>query len=247
MPTVKQISDFIASIAPWELAESWDNVGILVDSGQEVHKVLVCLDITLEVVQEADEMGCEMIVSHHPVIFKPLQSIESATPVFLLIQKNISAICAHTNLDVAHGGVNDVLAETLELQNVVGFAELGRMGTLPKETAVKDFSVFCKEKLNTCVQLANGKELIRKVAVIGGSGGSYWRKAKEAGADCLVTGEASHHDGLDAKEQGFSLLVAGHYATEWPVTKYLQQQLEKSFTEIQIIISNKNKDPFSVI
>lgn len=246
MPTIKQVADFIEEIAPQELAADWDNVGLLVESNIQVDKILVCLDITSEVVLEAKQLGCGLIVSHHPVIFSPLRRLSMQSPVFLLAENNISAICAHTNLDAANGGVNDVLAEILGLQDCVSFAHLGRIGMMPKEISVKELGSLCKERLNTYVEIADAESLIQNIAVIGGAGGSDWKEAKEAGADCLVTGEASHHHALDALAEGFSLVVAGHYATEWPVTEYLKNRLKEKFESVPVFVSKTNHAPFSL-
>lgn len=247
MPTIKEVSGFIENIAPQELAEDWDNVGLLVESDAKTDKILVCLDITNEVVIEAKNLGCGLIVSHHPVIFSPIRSLTMQSPVFLLAENKISAICSHTNLDAACGGVNDVLAEVLGIQNCVSFGGLGRIGELAEVSSGYEVGSLCKERLHTYVQLADSGKPIRKVAVVGGVGGSYWKEAKEAGADCLVTGEASHHNALDALAEDFTLVVAGHYATEWPVTKYLQSQLENQFSDTKVYISETNKAPFSIL
>lgn len=247
MPTIKEVAEFMQKIAPQELAEDWDNVGLLVESNAETDKILVCLDITQQVVLEAKQLGCGLIVSHHPVIFSPLRSISMQSPVFTLVENKISAICAHTNLDAADGGVNDVLAELLGLENCASFAGLGRVGALQEKMPAKELSELCKEQLHTYVQLADAGKFIHKVAVVGGAGGSYWQEAQQAGADCLVTGEASHHNALDALAEGFTLIVAGHYETEWPVTQYLKNQLSNAFTGIQVYISEDNRAPFFLV
>ena len=129
--TIQQILGLLQTLAPQELACSWDNVGLLVDAGVPVSRVLTTLDITAAVVQEAVENDCQLIVSHHPVIFDPLKHISAGDVPALLIKNNISAICMHTNLDAAPGGVNDTLADLLGMQREGrrNFATLPRIAT----------------------------------------------------------------------------------------------------------------------
>lgn len=129
MYELQQICRFMEQWAPPALAEEWDNPGLLVDAGSLVRRVLVTLDITPAVVEEAHRLGCQLVVSHHPVIFKPVRRLQSADAAFLLARYGISALCAHTNLDAAEGGVNDVLAGLLELEDVQPLEGLGRVVT----------------------------------------------------------------------------------------------------------------------
>ena len=117
MTELKEIYGYLKELAPLELAEDWDNPGLLVDCGRPVGRVLTCLDITGPVVREAQEKGCDLVVSHHPVIFRPLKALQEGQVPCLLLKAGISAICMHTNLDAAEGGVNDVLAKKLGLLN----------------------------------------------------------------------------------------------------------------------------------
>ena len=131
MTTVRQVYEAMQAIAPLELAESWDNPGLLVDCGGTVHRVLTALDITPEVVAEAAAKQCEMIVSHHPVIFDPLKRLGPQDVPFQLLRAGISAVCMHTNLEAAEGGVNEVLAVIFAMKNMDTFAEgCGRVGAI---------------------------------------------------------------------------------------------------------------------
>ncbi len=246
MQQIQTVLEYMQGWADPQLAESWDNVGLLVDAGGSVDKILVALDITREVVEEAEQKGCGLIVSHHPVIFKPLKGLNASQPAFLLVQKGISAICMHTNLDAAEGGVNDVLAKLLGVTEVQPFAELGRIGKIAPLSAM-DFAQRCKEILQAPVMLADAGKQISTVALIGGSGGDFFKEAALAGADCLVTGEASHHHGLDATEMGLSVVVAGHFATEVPVVREMQARLQGAFGDIEVLMSEKSKAPFVLI
>ena len=132
MATVQKIYEKMQRMAPLELAESWDNPGLLVDCGGEVSRVLVALDVTAETLAEAEQNGCQLIVTHHPVIFHPLKKLSPADLPFQLVQKGISAICMHTNLDAAEGGVNEVLAGIFGMKNWEPFAGgCGRVTTWP--------------------------------------------------------------------------------------------------------------------
>lgn len=245
MPTIDEVRDFMLTVAPPELAEEWDNPGLLVRSGSDAKSILVSLDITAAVVDEAAAKGCGLIVAHHPVIFRPLRSIAQGDVVFRLIQAGISALCAHTNLDAAEGGVNDVLAATLQLQKVEPFGGMGRIGHLQKALPPPAFAAFCAQALGGPVQLANAQSPVRRVAVLGGSGGDFVQKAVEAGADCLLTGDAGHHDALDALQAGISLVAAGHYGTERPVVPALAQKLKERFPQSTVWVSEAESPPMA--
>lgn len=243
MYELQQICRFMEQWAPPALAEEWDNPGLLVDAGSLVRRVLVTLDITPAVVEEAHRLGCQLVVSHHPVIFKPVRRLQSTDAAFLLARYGISALCAHTNLDAAEGGVNDVLAGLLELENVQPLEGLGRVGDRDSISPAQ-LAEQVGKLLNAPVLLADAGLPITRVAVVGGSGGEFFEAAAQAGAQCLVTGEASHHHGLDALEQGVSVIVAGHFATEWPIVPEMARRLRQAFGELEVLVSGSNRPPF---
>lgn len=247
MPAVKDFASAIEEIAPLALVEDWDNVGLLVDCGGEVSSVLVSLDITDEVVNEAEAEGCQLIVAHHPVIFHPMRRIAHRDVVYRLVKKSISALCAHTNLDAATGGVNDILAALFSLSDIQLFAGIGRVGTLAQPLSAEQLAGLCAVRLRTSVRLADAGRPISRLAVLGGSGGGLLDEALAAGADCLITGEADHHDALDAVQAGVSIIAAGHFASEWPVVPVLANWLNKRFPEAKVKISRRNKDPFVLV
>lgn len=244
---VQQVLEILEQIAPPELACSWDNVGLLVDAGRPVTSIMTALDITADVVRDAAESGCELIVSHHPVIFDPLRRVTAEDVPAMLLQNGISAICMHTNLDAAQGGVNDLLARTMGLVGVDPFAGLGRVGTLPSTTTARGLAEATAEALGVHVKWADGGKPIRRLAVVGGAAGDMWRQAKAEGADALLTGEVSHHEALDAKEAGFSLLAAGHYGTEWPIAAEIACRLQEAFPDVKVVRSEANTDPFEYL
>ncbi len=247
MAKVEEILDFMSQLAPTELAEDWDNVGLLVNCGADVTSILVSLDITDEVVDEAELQGCQLIVSHHPVIFDPLRTIGCRDVPFRMIKKNISAICMHTNLDAAEGGVNDVLCKLFSVQDATVFDGLGRVGRTAHTTNAQQLAQDCRDILGAHVKLVDAGRPINRLAVVGGAGGSMLRAAVEAGADALLTGEANHHVALDAKQMGISLIVAGHYATEFPVVSVLADKLSRRFPDLRVIGTRRNKDPFTYL
>ena len=258
MATTNDIYAEMQRYAPLELAESWDNPGLLVDCGGAVRRVLVTLDITPEVVAEAAEKQCTVIVAHHPVIFDPLKRLCPADVPYQLVQVGISAICMHTNLDAAEGGVNEVLAGIFGMQDWEVFADgCGRVGevdpiTVP-ELARKAQAVLggrCNRPRSgpaVQVKFADSGKTVKRLAVISGAGGSMFEDALAVGADCLLTGEANHHHALDAKRLGLSLIAAGHYATEFPVTAAVAAALRTALPELEVLVSTENRDPYTYL
>lgn len=258
MTTVQQVYEEMQRIAPLELAESWDNPGLLVDCGGTVQKVLVTLDITPEVVEEAARKHCEVIVAHHPVIFSPLKKIGPQDIPCQLVRAGISAICMHTNLDAAEGGVNEVLAGIFGMKNLETFADgCGRVGEIELNSVKGLAYQVQKELASRCnlpengpavqIKLVDNGRMVKRLAVISGAGGSLFEEAIAVGADCLLTGEANHHHAIDAKRLGLSLIAAGHYATEFPVTAAVAEKLRAALPELEVLVSEANKDPYTYL
>ena len=245
--TVQQVLEEMRRIAPPELAESWDNVGLLVDAGRPVDAILTTLDITAPVVEEAVKQGCTLIVSHHPVIFDPIKRVTAQDLPALLLAGGVSAICMHTNLDAAPGGVNDTLAELLGMRDTIPFADgCGRIGTVDATTA-KALAELCGDTFGPGVRYVEADHPVLRLAEVSGAGGSYWKEALELGADCLVTGEANHHVACDAKQRGMGLVAAGHWATERPIAAVLAKRLSEAFPDIPVTVSRADQDPFSYL
>lgn len=263
MASVKEIYRFIDQIAPFDTQESFDNAGFLVGRGErEVNRVLVALDITPEVAEEARGLGAELIVSHHPVIFTPIKSVtdEAVTGQILLTlaENRICAICAHTNLDAAHGGVNGCLAGALELTEIGQLCQagvdgkgrpygIGRTGIAhqPGMTA-PEYAVFVKEKLGSaCVRFVDGGKPVRRVAVGGGACGSMMEDAIAQGCDTFVTADLKYNQFLDAKALGLNLLDAGHFPTENVVCAPLARRIGKAFPQVQVVASRLHKEVYS--
>lgn len=252
MITVKDIYDYIDSFAPFETAMDFDNAGLLMgDENTQVKKALVALDITEDVLNEAHSMGAELIISHHPVIFKPLKSINSNSIPYMIARLNLSAICAHTNLDLSSEGVNVCLANTLGLENILLTDEGIATGDLPANSnklTSKQFAELVKNKLGCRgVRYTDIKNSISRVAVGGGACGEYIYPAKKLGADAFVTGEIKHNYILESHNISLTVVDAGHYKTEDVVIDFLVEKLSKKYPDVVFVKSKKFTDYISYI
>ena len=253
MASKKEILNILTDWAPTETALDFDNVGLLVDSEiDSINKVAVCLDITPETILAAKENGAELIVSHHPVIFSPLKKLSNDNPAVMLIKSGIAAICMHTNLDAADGGVNDALAEKIGLSNTVavdsgdGAVSMMRMGNVC-EMMADEFAAYLKEKLGCgMIKYVAPNRNIKKVAVCGGAGEEFIFLAAENGCDALVTGETKHHINLAAKEMSVGIYSCGHFATEEIVKSVIARRLSERFSDLEIVLLNET-DPAKYI
>lgn len=231
-PTVDQIYRWLDSIAPFETQEGFDNAGLLIGDRQKtVSRIILTLDLSESVVQEAAACGAELIITHHPIIFSPLRRIDYQTPfgrmLLGLTAAGISVISAHTNWDKAPGGVGDTLAAVLGLEDAVPLDGYVRLGTLPQPMTAAAFA----EKMQTALGIAprlygNADRPVQKVAVAGGSYGEGYGLALDAGADAFVSGEIKHHEILDAVAQGLIVYDGGHHATEQPAMPVLAEKLQ---------------------
>lgn len=242
MPTVHDIESALYALAPKALAAEWDNVGLLAGSAdREVRSVLVALDITEPVVDEAERMGADLIVSHHPVIFHPVKSITDRDPsgrlLIRLVRSGTGAVCMHTNLDAAQGGVNDALASALGLQDAAPVAEGGiaRIGTLPETMALPGFLARVKNALRpNGLRYVDGGRPIRKVAAGGGACGDFLWEAAALGCDAFVTADLKYNHFLDAGVLGLTVIDAGHFPTEDVVCPMVVRYLREKFPEVQV-------------
>ena len=251
MATVREIESVLYDWAPKELAASWDNVGLLVgDPEAGVKTVLVALDITQQVVEEAVELGAELIVAHHPVMncaWHPVQTLREddhlGKKLRTLIRGNISAICMHTNLDAAEGGVNDVLAEKLGLTEISPLGEdgIGRIGVLNEEKNLAEYTSFVVKSLGCHgARVRDGGKYVCKVAVGGGACGSYISAAKSKGCDTFVTSDLKYNDFLDT--EGLNLIDAGHFPTENVICPVIAERLSKAFADLNVVVSASHKE-----
>lgn len=260
MLKVRDFYDFIDKWAPYETAEEYDNVGLLVGNMEdEVEGVLLALDITPEVILEAKEKGANLIISHHPIIFGGINDVTfgsaSSMICYMLAQNSMSAICAHTNLDAAEGGVNDCLAEAIGMINVKGVDSntMMRVGDMPQPIDMKEFALHVKQSIDAGRIRVAGKvsDKVSKVAVLGGGAGQYHMEAQKTGADVYLTGESKHHEGLAVATMNFCMMDAGHYETEVLVLKKMHTYLQKCVNEVQsistITITCVRTGPFEVL
>ena len=242
MAKVSDFLSFIDSLSPFVLQEDWDNSGMLIgDENREVTRAAVVLDITKGAVEYASQLGAELIISHHPVIFRPQKSFLKGNIAYEAAAKGISAICAHTCLDSAEGGVNDVLSSILEIENAEIFPceeceAMVRVGVLPRRMSCYELAAHIKERLGGNVRFNETDRMIESVAICGGSGCSFKEDIIKAGIDAYITGDAGHHDFLDCTEAGLALFAAGHFETENPVVSSIANKLRLEFPDTDIIL-----------
>ncbi len=254
-------------LAPIGYGQEWDNIGLLVgDPTQEIHRVLLALDATEEVIDEAVAKKVDLIITHHPLLFKRIKSIRKDTPVgqciYKLIQHHISCYAAHTNLDIAFGGTNEILAQKLGVYDtkvlhplcsegeVFGF---GRIGRLKEPVTLEQYGNFVRDHLGlTHIQVVgNLQRNIHKVALCSGSGIEFMKDAVASGADVYVTGDIKFHDAQAAQQMDLCLIDASHYGTENIViptlAKYLKNWAELESHRVDILASEINGQPFYLL
>ncbi len=254
MACVKEIRDYLDGRVPFSTKLDFDNVGLLAgEPDREVRRVLCALDVTLEVIEEAAALGAELIVAHHPLIFHALKSVCSdelvGRRIYALARSGISAICLHTNLDAAVGGVNDALMNALGCTDV---RPLGGDGAMPRIGALKtnkpmttaEFLAHTKRALGANgLRYVDGGREISVVGCCGGSGSDFLEEALEAGCDAFVTGDVKHDRFLAAAEYGISLVDAGHFSTENVVVPRLRQMLLEGFPALDVRLTQVQKQP----
>lgn len=251
---ISDIYTVLKDVFPMQLAEDFDNCGLLVGYEEGIcQRVLVSLDITEEVIDEAAQYGADLIVSHHPLFFKNgILSVSSSSQtgkmVLLLASKKIAAICMHTNADSADGGVNDILAKACGLINIEslgggGSGNLGRIGTASRPYAINDYAMFVKKALSANgVKFLNTGNLVSRVAVGGGSCGDMISLAKKMGADTFITADVKYHQFQQAKAERLNLIDAGHFATENLICQRFKSILNECFPGIDVAVSKSNID-----
>lgn len=226
---VRHILEVLEGLAPRRLAEAWDNPGLQVGEPEApVTRILVSLDPTLEALREAARRNADLLMTHHPLIFKPITAVDPTRHpgdvLFEAIRSDIAVVCAHTNLDAAEGGVNDVLAGLFDLQDTAVLEEaedppgagLGRIGALASPMALSELVSRTRSRLGAPFVGVVGSpdRMVQRVALVGGSGGGLIATAARKGADVLITGDVGHHDALSARTLGISVIDAGHFYTE---------------------------------
>ena len=257
MVTVADILTHIESIAPSCMAENWDKIGLNCGHrNNPVHKILVALDPFPNVCQEAVQLGVDLLVTHHPLVWEQgfITDVTTQGKCLLeLIEHGIAHINAHTNLDCTPGGVNDTLAGVLGLQNITVVNPAGtdsdgkeygllRCGTVD-EQPLEAFLALVKERLG-CegLRYADGGKPVCKVCVGGGACGSELMDAYNAGCDTFVTADVKYNQFWDAKDLGMTIIDAGHYHTENPVVAVLASKIRQAFPDVSVIVSKTHRD-----
>ena len=260
MKKIKDIIKIMEDFAPKNLKEDFDNVGFMVgDKEKDVKKILLALDCTLDVIEEAKEKDIDLIITHHPLLFRKPSSITTETltgkKIIELIKNDIGLYSSHTNLDSAEEGLNETIV------NVLGFEEgilleknknsrnnnegLGRLVKLDESLILEDLVDIVKEKLNVpFVKVVKGNDKVKNIAIINGSGSDFFSIAIGKGADCIITGDTTYHYASDYKEMGVSIIDTGHFSSEWIVFQKVINKVKVSFAEVDIIISNRSEDPY---
>lgn len=255
MITVSDIYKAVDDIAPFSKQEKWDNSGFLAgDFNKQVTKIVTALDITSSVIEEAEKLGAELIISHHPVIFTPLKAVMTGSPVGMLLSKGISAICVHTPFDGSPQGMNkglyDILAKPLglpadsePLEDLGDGFSIGRIYTLETPLTAEKAAELAGKALGCPVVRRAGDGLIKRIAVSSGSGNSFPELALEKGADALLSGDFKHDVLTDAHNMGIILIDCGHYYTERIFAPIMKDHLEKAFPDLEIFCAESDTDP----
>lgn len=245
----KQLYQKFEERIPSALREPWDNDGVmcLPDGSAEIYRALVALDVTEEIVDYAIEQGFDLIVSHHPLVFKPLSSIDEENHIsrklIKLICSGISVFSFHTRADKLVGGVNDRLADALGIYDATPFGEgdLGRIGTIDEPMELQDFAYRVKQLIGSdMVRYADGFSDVHRVAVVGGDGKGYVKAAIEAGADTYLSGRIGYNVMEEATEMGINLIEAGHFYTEQHISEFFRDLLIEFDSNIYVEIADSN-------
>ena len=259
---INDIIDSMEKYAPHYLAEDWDNVGLMIgERDREVSRILVALDVNDQVIDEAVDSKADLIITHHPFIFKSIKSVTDESPlgrrIIKLIRNNISVFSAHTNLDASEGGTNATLAKLLKLENIQGLADIieeenaamGRIGNLKETVTFEDFvakvkTVLGVENLSVCGDLTTS---VRRVGICTGKGASYMQAAADMGADVFITGDFGYHEGQTAADLGLCVIDGTHYLTEVIVVQVLAGYIADKFKEVEVICSEVDGQTLKIV
>ena len=258
---LRNILAFLRDFAPMDLAEDWDNVGLLIGAETDkVESVLTCLTLTSDVAAEAVECGAQLVVTHHPILFRAVQQITDATTegqmLLDLIRAGISVYSPHTSYDSASTGINSQLAEALSLsdvsplrpvadEDVVSGLGSGRYGDLPEPVSLSEFVERVKAALRIehTWLVGDTAQSVSRVGIACGAAAEFMRDARLAGCEVLLTGEARFHACLEARSLGIALVLPGHYATERHAMESLAGVLQERFPELSVSASESETDP----
>lgn len=258
MNITQLIESFLEPFAPLKLAEDWDNVGLLLGRrNKTVKRIMTCLTVTPESAQEAVDKSVDLIISHHPILFRAVKRLTDETSegamLLNLIEHNVAVYAPHSAFDSAANGINQRIAKGVGLKKIQSLQVLdeqtgigiGRIGRLSKSTTLKDFAAVVRNFFGGVDINIVGKPdaLVRTVAVTCGAAGSLFDLVKKAHADALILGETMFHTFLDAQANGVNLILPGHYATERFACKALAEEIAHTFPELDVFASTAEQSP----
>lgn len=240
MARTSEIIKILEDFAPPELAESWDNSGWQVFFGNDnTTKVLLCLSVTDDVINQAAELGCNLIVSHHPVIFKPLKVIKDIK-LIKAVQRGIQIYSLHTNCDKTNNGTSDLIAQKLNLKKTAVLNDFVRVGLAPHEMGLGELISYVKLAFNVeRIKLVNNaaKTRIKTIAVCAGSGADFIQEVEKYNIDAYITSEVKYHDALDSRRA--AILDIGHFESEKPFVEEIKNLLEGSKQRIEVVVAKE--------
>lgn len=254
----QEIMAKLEELSPAHFAQNWDNVGLLVGRPEkEVKSVYITLDATDEAIEEAVRLGADMVISHHPMIFKGIKQVRGdnfiGRRIIRLAQNDMSYFAMHTNFDIM--GMADAAADELKLRNrevlettyedEISTEGFGRFGTLPHIMTLRECAVFVKESfgISKVRVFGNEDEEVEKAAVCPGSGGSMIDAAVSLNADVYITGDIDHHEGIDAVAKGISVIDAGHFGIEKIFVPYMRDYVKRELPGLLVYV-NEAEEPF---
>ena len=240
MARTSEIIKILEDYAPPELAEIWDNSGWQVFFGNDnTTKVLICLSVTDEVINQAVELGCNLIVSHHPVIFKPIKVIKDSK-LIKAVQRGIQIYSLHTNCDKTNNGTSDLIAQKLNLKKTAVLNDFVRVGLAPHEMGLGELISYVKLAFNVeRVKLINNanKTRIKTIAVCAGAGADFIQEVEKYNIDAYITSEVKYHDALDSRRA--AVLDIGHFESEKPFVEEIKYILESSKKRIEVVVAKE--------
>lgn len=263
---LQEIIEVIEKMAPINLKENFDNVGLMIgDRNKDISKVLIALDCTLDVIEEGINLGVQLILTHHPLLFKKPSTITTDTilgkKIINLIKNDINLYAAHTNWDSVKNGLNDTIVSLLgyKASDIIRTnsndreSGIGRIVYLDKEKTIQEIikDIQYKFDIKNLRYAGDLNKQVKTIAIINGSGQEFFEDSRRLGSDLIITGDTTYHFVSDYKEMGLGIIDLGHFNSEWPVVKELSKNIEKELCAIdenlQILISESSKDPYDFI
>ncbi len=249
---LEKITKYLEKKYPLKNVEDWDNVGLQIgDMSKDIKKILISLDCDLEAIEEGIVKNVDLIITHHPMIFTSLKKIDYSTvlgeKINKIIKNDIAVYTLHTNVDGSNGGLNDYILKKIGIESSKKMClndkktnveyGIGRYFSLKEEIFLEEYIGWIKDKLeiNKVILYSKNKIFkVKKIAVVNGSGGNFWKKAKNYGVDLLITGDVKYHEAEEAMENGMSLIDLGHYSSEKLFMELIENDLKELELEIEI-------------